>query len=79
MVRDARWLLKAPALRPGELLLFDLERDPHMKNAIDESAREPEAVSARARLRDALERRPPDAPAPFEGYLRVETPLKRND
>ena len=50
-----------------------------MKNAIDESAREPEAVSARARLRDALERRPPDAPAPFEGYLRVETPLKRND
>ena len=79
MVRDARWLLKAPALRPGELLLFDLERDPHMKDAIDESTREPEAVSARARLRDALERRPPDAPAPFEGYLRVETSLKRND
>ena len=31
------------------------------------------------RLRDALERRPPDAPAPFEGYLRVETDLKRDN
>jgi len=79
MVRDARWLLKAPALRPGELLLFDLERDPDMKFAIDESAPDPEAVSARARLRAALERAPPDAPAPFEGYLRVETDLKRDN
>ena len=72
LVRDARWLLKQPALGPEQRLLFDLRDDPEMLVPLDPADEPRVARRARARLLAALESVPPDARRPFDGYLDVE-------